>query len=882
MTRRIALLTRIAGAAAVTLAFALPGPASAATINVTTTADAIGGSGCSLREAISAANDNTTGPGLDCTAGEDNPVTDTIMIPASPNHYKITLPGSDGSNAAGDFDVFTKAVFIGGGQGNTVIDGNGIDRVFELQNGSEFVEFRDLTIQGGRAKNGSAGAAGGDQSALSGSPSTGLTGGVGDSGGGIRNATALTLTRVTLVDNRAGNGGDGGAGGAGGSAGGGAAGASSGGTGGTGGTGGAIATFGSNPVNIVDSTLTDNFAGAGGTGGAGGVGGTGATAAAGGTGAVSQGGQGGFGGGGGAIFENEGTLTLTRTTVTNNVAGDGGTGGAGGTGGTGGQGTSTGGGAGGASIGGQAVFGGSGGGIDQEDGSTTVVNSTISDNAAGNGGDGGAGGGGGPGGTGTAQGPGGPSQGGLAGPGGPGGGWLGFGSLMNASESTFSGNSAGQGGTGGTGGAGGTSTTVPGTSTGGNGNAGGPGAGLDLGGASSPSLTNVTVAQNSAGKGGNGGDSPTGTDGNGGGGGTPGGIDVSTVGTTTVTHATIAGNSAGAGGTGATAGFPGTVGGITGAGNITMRNDIVASNTGSECGGAITFSGHSISFPNDASCGADMHGNPLLGALGNNGGATRTMSLGAGSPAIDAATTGFPCSTTATDQRGVSRPKGTSCDLGAVERSFPIAATGAASAVTRTGASLAGAANPGQLPTTYRFQFGKTAAYGSQTAAVNAGSGAANVAALATLSGLDKNTTYHYRLVVTNPDGTAQGEDRTFTTVAAFAGVGIVTKKATVKKKVAKIKLACPMAAVTKCTGTLKLTVKVKKNGQTKTLKLGRVSFDLATGQTKTVKVKISKKGLALLKKKGKLSAKARTSAVDALGGTPVVKTAKVTLKAPN
>ncbi|MEA2368445.1 MAG: hypothetical protein QOH38_1163, partial [Thermoleophilaceae bacterium] len=82
MTRRIALLTRVAGAAAAALALALPGPASAATINVTTTADAIGGPGCSLREAISAANDNTIGPGFDCTAGEDNPVTDTIMIPA--------------------------------------------------------------------------------------------------------------------------------------------------------------------------------------------------------------------------------------------------------------------------------------------------------------------------------------------------------------------------------------------------------------------------------------------------------------------------------------------------------------------------------------------------------------------------------------------------------------------------------------------------------------------------------------------------------------------------------------------------------------------------------------------------------------------------------
>lgn len=54
----------------------------------------------------------------------------------------------------------------------------------------------------------------------------------------------------------------------------------------------------------------------------------------------------------------------------------------------------------------------------------------------------------------------------------------------------------------------------------------------------------------------------------------------------------------------------------------------------------------------------------FCGALANNGGFTQTHALLAGSPAIDAGTnTGCP----ATDQRGVSRPQGTFCDIGSYE-----------------------------------------------------------------------------------------------------------------------------------------------------------------------------------------------------------------------
>lgn len=70
----------------------------------------------------------------------------------------------------------------------------------------------------------------------------------------------------------------------------------------------------------------------------------------------------------------------------------------------------------------------------------------------------------------------------------------------------------------------------------------------------------------------------------------------------------------------------------------------------------------------DDDLGTDGGGNldvdPLLGALADNGGFGQTFLPDAGSPAIDAAAA-VDCP--ASDQRGVSRPRGVACDIGAVE-----------------------------------------------------------------------------------------------------------------------------------------------------------------------------------------------------------------------
>jgi hypothetical protein len=66
--------------------------------------------------------------------------------------------------------------------------------------------------------------------------------------------------------------------------------------------------------------------------------------------------------------------------------------------------------------------------------------------------------------------------------------------------------------------------------------------------------------------------------------------------------------------------------------------------------------------------------------------------------------------------------------------------------------------------TSYHFEFGPTPAYGSSTPSQDAGAGNSAATVSATVSDLAPGTTYHYRLVASNGDGTSVGADRTFST----------------------------------------------------------------------------------------------------------------------
>lgn len=97
----------------------------------------------------------------------------------------------------------------------------------------------------------------------------------------------------------------------------------------------------------------------------------------------------------------------------------------------------------------------------------------------------------------------------------------------------------------------------------------------------------------------------------------------------------------------------------------------------------------------------------------------------------------------------------------------PAATTGSASSVTGSAASLNGTVNPAGQSTSYHFDYGTTASYGASTSTTSAGSGSADQAVTASLTGLTAGTTYHFRVVAVNPTGTTVGADHTFTTLAA-------------------------------------------------------------------------------------------------------------------
>ncbi len=167
MTHRISLLCTVllAGLLSLALLWTLaPTPtAHAQTFTVTKTADTNDGNcdeDCSLREAIIAANQDT---GLD-----------TIVL--GPGIYRLTIGGNDEDNSAtGDLDIRGDTILQGSGAGQTIIDASGFpsnnpDRVlhirhtyegeFDPSNPGEFlsaftptVTIENVSITGGDARN---------------------------------------------------------------------------------------------------------------------------------------------------------------------------------------------------------------------------------------------------------------------------------------------------------------------------------------------------------------------------------------------------------------------------------------------------------------------------------------------------------------------------------------------------------------------------------------------------------------------------------------------------------------------------------------------------------------------------------------------------------
>jgi hypothetical protein len=141
--------------------------------------------------------------------------------------------------------------------------------------------------------------------------------------------------------------------------------------------------------------------------------------------------------------------------------------------------------------------------------------------------------------------------------------------------------------------------------------------------------------------------------------------------------------------------YVGSGGGIFNTGSIAISNSTIVENYAVDDGGGIlanTIVAHNDAIRYDSNCRTSVTsplaslgynlmelgrtcGSPvsedwivadaMIGPLADNGGPTQTHALLAGSPAIDSG--GPECPPPATDQRGVARPQGASCDIGVVE-----------------------------------------------------------------------------------------------------------------------------------------------------------------------------------------------------------------------
>jgi hypothetical protein len=145
-----------------------------------------------------------------------NEVAEPNVINLKAGDYKLTIAGAnEDASATGDLDVGNSVTIKGAGAGSTKIDGNHLDRVFEVTDGASF------TLSGVTVTNGAA--------VPTSSVATALGGAIYDSGGG-----PLTITNAMLVDNHALN------------------------TDGQAGEGGAIAS--GQPLSITNTTLSGNEA----------------------------------------------------------------------------------------------------------------------------------------------------------------------------------------------------------------------------------------------------------------------------------------------------------------------------------------------------------------------------------------------------------------------------------------------------------------------------------------------------------------------------------------------------------------------------------------------------------------------------------------------
>jgi multidrug efflux pump subunit AcrA (membrane-fusion protein) len=171
--------------------------------------------------------------------------------------------------------------------------------------------------------------------------------------------------------------------------------------------------------------------------------------------------------------------------------------------------------------------------------------------------------------------------------------------------------------------------------------------------------------------------------------------------------------------------------------------------------------------------------------------------VGSGSVSVSATLNNLKPATTyefrlvATNSAGTSDGVEQTFKTSAAER--PTVLTGSASGALTSSVVLSGSVNPNGSDAKYWFEYGTTTAYGSKTAAVDAGAGTTAAAVSATLTGLAPDTEYVFRLVSSNEFGTSTGLSEFVTTASSSKATdeqAVTTDEQTVAHQEATVETA--------------------------------------------------------------------------------------------
>lgn len=295
-----------------------------------------------------------------------------------------------------------------------------------------------------------------------------------------------------------------------------------------------------------------------------------------------------------------------------------------------------------------------------------------------------------------------------------------------------------------------------------------------------------------------------------------------------------------------------------------ITNTIVADNQGGDCydGPAGTSTDKGNNLDSDSTCfgttpessGDLVSTDPDLGSLANNGGPTETDALLAGSPAIGGGNNALCPST---DQRGVPRPQGANCDIGAFEAAAAnlTAANGAPSSAdtnapfTYTITTAAGGPGPSTGTTiTDQLPAGETL-YGATPSQGSCSSSGSPAQVICDLGVLDAGTSASVALVVTEANAGSVTDTATVSNDQGASVSGSATTKLTAP--VAPAGATKPKATTSGTSNrnkhNVKLTGKVSTGGQPTTYffqfgrkrSLGSISGLVRLTGSKSVKLKI-------------------------------------------